>query len=805
MPMKLYKVLTIERMLFSKKINDYKNLQRGLGMERLVATFNEQRSGLNDKILRLRHSFDDDALANARREYMNMKNQCENWDKELENIKALKAQFAEKYERLKANPPDKTELDEKEGNWNQLRSQLQREEAANNEAYQNLLYKKRHNEGCQASIEQTLRRKMETLANWHKNETYLRAWDFYTKNKDQFRHPVYVPFLFVSTDNKYTKYLNNLIGNKDMGIFIFGCNEDEKLLQSKFKISSSVMTPQMTAQNTHHVELDAEMKRMGFIDYACNIFTAPEPVKAYFNSVNYFHKTPIGDESTDRNCETIAHKINGTVQLFLSNKSRVNIITSRYAHGKITVNRTPLKADGLIGGMHTSKIRNIKENTDEIDNKLREVADRRTTLEGRGIEISRMKGAIAELRRKYQIEIDQLKIAEQNFQKAERQEKSHGTSKPNLEQAKKVLKEMEKTAKEQIPKEVANIVKAFGAYQKEANSHGLKTVQSRRYQALIDLTREEIDEIDLQAQESVQRYQEFKAEEERLRTIFLNARRELKDLVGISTTNPENLTRDEHKKIYEDLLKKFEEYKVPETIEEIDNEIQQEEIRAQVGNLRGSKEDVKKLARLEQEEQDVNTLVERSDNVIQNWETDMKTLLDQWLTPLKELIAKISENFVNFFGKIGCAGEVRLVVPETNPLNINEYGIDIYVKFRSYNQLRRLTAQQQSGGERSVSTMLYLMALQELCPVPFRCVDEINQGMDPTNERLVFNMMVELLSGNTGHLAHTQYFMLTPKLLPGLKYTPKVSVLMINNSPMMDRGTDILNVKDKPYELKVGT
>lgn len=28
----------------------------------------------------------------------------------------------------------------------------------------------------------------------------------------------------------------------------------------------------------------------------------------------------------------------------------------------------------------------------------------------------------------------------------------------------------------------------------------------------------------------------------------------------------------------------------------------------------------------------------------------------------------------------------------------------------------------------------YIMALQELCPVPFRCVDEINQGMDPDNE-----------------------------------------------------------------------
>ena len=38
-----------------------------------------------------------------------------------------------------------------------------------------------------------------------------------------------------------------------------------------------------------------------------------------------------------------------------------------------------------------------------------------------------------------------------------------------------------------------------------------------------------------------------------------------------------------------------------------------------------------------------------------------------------------------------------------------------------------LTPFHQSGGERSVSTMLYLMALQELTKCPFRVVDEINQ------------------------------------------------------------------------------
>jgi len=49
------------------------------------------------------------------------------------------------------------------------------------------------------------------------------------------------------------------------------------------------------------------------------------------------------------------------------------------------------------------------------------------------------------------------------------------------------------------------------------------------------------------------------------------------------------------------------------------------------------------------------------------------------------------------------------------------------VKFRAENKLKELTSHFQSGGERSVSTMLYLISLQELTKCPFRLVDEINQ------------------------------------------------------------------------------
>lgn len=57
----------------------------------------------------------------------------------------------------------------------------------------------------------------------------------------------------------------------------------------------------------------------------------------------------------------------------------------------------------------------------------------------------------------------------------------------------------------------------------------------------------------------------------------------------------------------------------------------------------------------------------------------------------------------------------------------DQYGVNIRVKFRDNERLTELSAAHQSGGERSVATVVYMMALQELTSVPFRCVDEINQ------------------------------------------------------------------------------
>lgn len=67
----------------------------------------------------------------------------------------------------------------------------------------------------------------------------------------------------------------------------------------------------------------------------------------------------------------------------------------------------------------------------------------------------------------------------------------------------------------------------------------------------------------------------------------------------------------------------------------------------------------------------------------------------------------------------------------------------------------------QSGGERAVAIAVYTLSMQHITHVPFRCVDEINQGMDARNERKVFDMLVE----ETTKTDRAQYFFVTPKVI----------------------------------------
>lgn len=83
------------------------------------------------------------------------------------------------------------------------------------------------------------------------------------------------------------------------------------------------------------------------------------------------------------------------------------------------------------------------------------------------------------------------------------------------------------------------------------------------------------------------------------------------------------------------------------------------------------------------------------------------------------------------------------------------------------------------------------MALQDLARSPFRVVDEINQGMDPRNERMVHERMVDIACRERT----SQYFLITPKLLSDLKFHPKMKIHCIASGEHMPERYDKLDFK----------
>lgn len=161
--------------------------------------------------------------------------------------------------------------------------------------------------------------------------------------------------------------------------------------------------------------------------------------------------------------------------------------------------------------------------------------------------------------------------------------------------------------------------------------------------------------------------------------------------------------------------------------------------------------------------------------------------MDDWIKKVKNLAFKLNALFSKFMAELNYKGTVEL----RQQGGLDTYSMVMQVSFRENVDIGPLCGQRHSGGERAVATIMYLMALQGLTTAPFRVVDEINQGMDERNERLVFDIIVrnscvseeeKLMSANA---RKPQYFLVSPKLLQGLRAMEGdgVTVLMVWNGP----------------------
>jgi structural maintenance of chromosomes protein 5 len=222
------------------------------------------------------------------------------------------------------------------------------------------------------------------------------------------------------------------------------------------------------------------------------------------------------------------------------------------------------------------------------------------------------------------------------------------------------------------------------------------------------------------------------------------------------------------------------------SIEVLDNEVQSTKTRISLmSNLDPTI--IQEYEDRQEKIRQVTDKLESLQNGFQELADEIEQIKGQWKPQLIDLVKEINNAFGDNFAKINCVGEVSVYEDE----DFSQWAIHIRVRFRENEQLSILDSHRQSGGERAVSTIFYLMSLQSLAKSPFRVVDEINQGMDPRNERMVHERMVGVACAENT----SQYFLITPKLLTGLKYHRRMMVHTIYSGATMPQDNTKLDLR----------
>ncbi|XP_060010970.1 structural maintenance of chromosomes protein 5 isoform X3 [Lagenorhynchus albirostris] len=605
-------------------------------------------------------------------------------------------------------------------------------------------------------------------------------------NRDKFKQRVCEPIMLTINmkDNKNAKYIENHIPSNDLRAFVFESQEDMEVFlkevrdHKKLRVNAVIAPKSSYADKAPSRPLN-ELKQYGFFSYLRELFDAPDPVMSYLCCQYHIHEVPVGTERTRERIERVIQETR-LKQIYTAEEKFV-VKTSFYSNKVISSNTSLKVAQFLTVTVDLEQRRHLEEQLKEINRKLQAVesgliALRETNkhLEHKDNELRQKKKELLErktkkrqLEQKISSKLGSLKLMEQDTCNLEEEERKASTK----------IKEIN-VQKAKLVTELTNLIKICTSLHIQKVDLILQntTVISEKNKLESDymaassqlrLTEQHFIELDESRQRLLQKCRELM---KRARQVCnLGAEQTIPQEYQTQVPTIPNGHNSSPPMAFQDL---------PNTLDEIDALLTEERSRASC--FTGLNPTV--VEEYTKREEEIEQLTEelKIKNVeLDKYRENISQVKERWLNPLKELVEKINEKFSNFFSSMQCAGEIDLHTE--NEEDYDKYGIRIRVKFRSSTQLHELTPHHQSGGERSVSTMLYLMALQELNRCPFRVVDEINQGMDPINERRVFEMVV-----NTACKENTsQYFFITPKLLQNLPYNEKMTVLFVYNGPHM--------------------
>ncbi len=127
-----------------------------------------------------------------------------------------------------------------------------------------------------------------------------------------------------------------------------------------------------------------------------------------------------------------------------------------------------------------------------------------------------------------------------------------------------------------------------------------------------------------------------------------------------------------------------------------------------------------------------------------------------WREAMENLLSSVDPAYQAVLSAADATGFVKF----EDAGEIEDAGIDLYVGFRG-TAPTTLDPFTQSGGERSVALMAFILSLQARIVSPLRAMDEFDIHMDPKNREAMFKMILSQMRQKEA----SQYIVITPSIL----------------------------------------
>ncbi|NWW60448.1 SMC6 protein, partial [Ifrita kowaldi] len=152
---------------------------------------------------------------------------------------------------------------------------------------------------------------------------------------------------------------------------------------------------------------------------------------------------------------------------------------------------------------------------------------------------------------------------------------------------------------------------------------------------------------------------------------------------------------------------------------------------------------------------------------------------------LRSLSMQCKLHFEHLLRVRGCSGNI--IFDHKNET------LSITVQPREEEKASRSDLRSLSGGERSFSTVCFILSLWNISESPFRCMDEFDVYMDMVNRRIAVDMILE----RADFQRHRQFILFTPLSMSSLPTSPHIRILRMPDPPRDQRTLDFQHRNDR--------